>query len=70
MIKKLKPSENFIKLLINGKFKKPGFIKLQQFQINKDYSNNDINKELENYKFFINSSSYDLIEKVKVKSYR
>ena len=70
MIKNLKPQERFIMLLEEGKFKKPGFIKLQQFRINKDYSNNDINKELENYKFFINSSSYDLIEKVKVKSYR
>ena len=67
MIKNLKPSERLIKLLMDGKFKKPGFIKLQQLYIKKGGS--VISNNLENYKFFINSSCYEEIEKVKVKGY-
>ncbi len=58
-----KPSEKFIELLMNGKFKIPEFIKLQQL-------NNRTNTEYkDNYNYFINSSAWDSINKVKVKKY-
>ncbi len=69
MIKEIKPSTRFIKLLMDGKFKKPTFIKMQQIGFNKGYSMIQNENDLENYKFFINSSCYDEIEKVKVKKY-
>ena len=68
MIKRLKPSERFIRLLTNGKFKKPELIKIQQLGC-KQYDETQINKNLENYKFFMNSSCYDEIAKEKVKKY-
>lgn len=60
---KKKPSEKFIELVMNGKFKIPEFIKLQQL-------NNRTNTEYkDNYKHFINSSAWDIVNKVKVKKY-
>ena len=61
---KKKPSEKFIELVMNGKFKIPEFIKLQQLDNEENYET-----KIDNYNYFMNSSAWDSVNKVKVKKY-
>ena len=69
MIKKLKPSERFINLLLDGKFKEPEFIKCQKLGVERKCSKTQMNRDLKNYIYFMNSSHYDDFAKVKVRRY-
>ena len=70
MIKNSKISMRFIKLLMEGRFRKPEFIRMQQLGATKEYTKEQTKRDLENYKFFMNTSCYDEIAKVRVKRYQ
>lgn len=58
MNKNVRKSIKFIELLETGKFKKPEFIKLQQLGLKNEYTKEQINREIENYNFFMNTSFF------------
>lgn len=70
MIKNTRRSMRFIELLMDGKFRKPEYIRHQQLGPKTEYTKEQSDRDLENYKFFMNTSCYDEIAKVKVKRYQ
>ncbi len=70
MIKNTRRSMRFIELLMDGKFRKPEYIRHQQHEPKTEYTKEQSDRDLENYKFFMNTSCYDEISKVKVKRYQ